>query len=292
MQLLRIISSIANHPLNRQSKMKSIVRFAAWQINSRLFRKEIIYPFTNKSKLIVRKGMAAATGNYYCGLLEFEEMGFLLHFLQKDDLFIDVGANIGSFTVLASAHNQAKSISFEPVPATFNYLQRNIKINKIENVRLLNVAVGSAKSKVYFTDNEDTTNHVAEKNEHGALEVDVVVLDEIVKDFSTPALLKIDVEGYETEVIHGATKTLSNPNLKAIIIELGGAGIRYGYDENDIHNTLLAHGFTPHRYDPLKRELSAGEGKHAHSTLYVRDYAFVSQRLASAPLVRIHNIGF
>ena len=185
MQLLRIISSIANHPLNRQSKMKSIVRFAAWQINSRLFRKEIIYPFTNKSKLIVRKGMAAATGNYYCGLLEFEEMGFLLHFLQKDDLFIDVGANIGSFTVLASAHNQAKSISFEPVPATFNYLQRNIKINKIENVRLLNVAVGSAKSKVYFTDNEDTTNHVAEKNEHGALEVDVVVLDEIVNDFST-----------------------------------------------------------------------------------------------------------
>ena len=292
MQLLEILKSIASHPLNKQSKTKSIARFATWQLYSRFFRKEIIYQFTDKSKLIVKKGMAAATGNYYCGLLEFEEMGFLLHFLRKDDLFIDVGANIGSFTVLASAHNQARSMSFEPVPATFKYLQRNIAINNIENVSLYNVAVGSKKSKVYFTDNQDTTNHVTEANEKSALEVDVVVLDEVLKNIASPALLKIDVEGYETEVIRGAAETLANINLKAIIIELGGAGKRYGYEENDIHITLLANGFKSHHYNPLTRELTVDDGQHLHSSLYIRDYAFVNQRLRSAPPVRIRKFQF
>jgi len=47
--------------------------------------------------------------------MNVNDMGFLLHFLRKDDLFLDVGANIGSYTVLAGGAVGAKSISFEPV---------------------------------------------------------------------------------------------------------------------------------------------------------------------------------
>jgi hypothetical protein len=57
------------------------------------------------------------TGNLYAGLHEFSEMGFLLHLLRQNDLFVDVGANLGSYTVLASAVCQARNIAFEPVPA-------------------------------------------------------------------------------------------------------------------------------------------------------------------------------
>jgi hypothetical protein len=47
-------------------------------------------------------GMTGATGNLYVGLHEFEEMAFLLHFLRPGDLFADVGANVGSYTILAA----------------------------------------------------------------------------------------------------------------------------------------------------------------------------------------------
>ena len=63
--------------------------------------------------------MTGATGNIYTGLHEFEDMMFLLHLLRPGDIFVDAGANIGSYTVLASAVVGAKSISFEPVPPLF-----------------------------------------------------------------------------------------------------------------------------------------------------------------------------
>src|SRR6185437_5282689 len=94
-------------------------RFAGWQFQSRIFRRPVIYPFLEKSKIIVQGGMTGATGNIYTGLHEFEEMMFLLHLLRPADLFADVGANVGSYTILASAVAGAGSISFEPLPATF-----------------------------------------------------------------------------------------------------------------------------------------------------------------------------
>ena len=46
--------------------------------------------------------MIGATGNLFCGLHEIEDMGFVLHFLRSDDIFLDVGVNVGTYTVLAA----------------------------------------------------------------------------------------------------------------------------------------------------------------------------------------------
>src|SRR5436305_696190 len=100
MGLFAILKFITNHPLNRNHKFRAIMRFIKWQLNTRLNPYPIIYTFTAKSLLIVKKGMSGATGNLYCGLHEFNDMGFLLHFLRREDLFVDIGANIGSYTVL------------------------------------------------------------------------------------------------------------------------------------------------------------------------------------------------
>ena len=55
--------------------------------------------------------MTGATQNIYCGLQEFEEMAFLLHFLRKDDLPLDIGANIGSYTILAASSVGARTMA-------------------------------------------------------------------------------------------------------------------------------------------------------------------------------------
>jgi hypothetical protein len=68
--------------------------------------------------------MACATGNIYTGLHEFEDMSFLLHFLRPADLFIDIGANVGAYTIFASGIVAATSISIEPISQIFEILKK------------------------------------------------------------------------------------------------------------------------------------------------------------------------
>ena len=85
---------MVNHPLNNSNKIAAIIRFMKWQVGSRLVPGEVIYKWVNDSKIVARSGETGVTGNVYCGLHEFADMAFLLHVLRKDDLFVDIGANV------------------------------------------------------------------------------------------------------------------------------------------------------------------------------------------------------
>ncbi len=293
MLLFSILKFITNHPLNRNNKFGAVMRFIRWQINIRLNPYPVIYPFTAKALLIINKGMSGATSNLYCGLHEFNDMGFLLHFLRADDLFADIGANIGSYTVLSAAHIGAQTISVEPVPATYSHLMRNIGINQVgDHVQPLNVALGAQAGFVEFTSTLGSTNHVAISGDKDKIRVEMRTLDDILVGRKTPALLKIDVEGFETEVINGAKNVLADSGLKAIIIELNGSGKRYGYDERKIHETFLAAGLEPYLYDPMTRTLTKAGTFGFHNTIYIRDIDFVTERVSGAEKLTVHGISF
>ena len=290
MNIISLLKFITSHPLNQDDKIKSVVRFCKWQINTRINPYPIVYPYTERAKLVIQKGMTGATGNIYCGLHEYIDMAFLLHFLRPGDLFLDIGANVGSYTVLASIHVGAKTFSFEPVPSTFLHLQRNVSVNQIaDKVKTFNVALGSQKGTIAFTSAFDTVNHVANKSETDTIDVPVETVDNILQNQATPLLLKIDVEGFETEVIRGSANTLLQNDLKAIIIELNGSGARYNYDEREIHQTLLSFGFRPFDYNPKKRTLQLIDKFGTHNTIYIRDKDFVQERVISASKIRILN---
>lgn len=289
MSLIHTLKFITQHPLNKTQNFKAIFRFLKWQINVRINPYPIIYSFTSKSKLIVAKGMTGATGNLYCGLHEFYDMSFLLHFLRENDLFVDIGANIGSYTILASGHAKSETIAFEPVPVTYSHFSSNVALNNILlKVTSYNMAVGSKNETIKFTKNLDTTNHAATTNDNDTIDVKVCVLDEILNN-RFPNLLKIDVEGFETEVINGAKKILGCENLKAIIIELNGSGKRYGYNEQLIHDTLILNNFKPYLYNPFHRELTLVASFGTYNTIYIRDYDFVIDRLRNAQKFEILN---
>ncbi|RWY49455.1 FkbM family methyltransferase [Mucilaginibacter gilvus] len=140
----RTINFVLNHPFTKGHRLAGIAKLLKWQITSRLHKKPVEFQFTQNSKLMVWKGLTGATGNIYCGLHEFEDMAFLLHFLRPGDLFADVGANIGSYTMLASAEIGARSVTVEPLPATFKNLLQNIQLNNIgDKVNALNIGIGS-----------------------------------------------------------------------------------------------------------------------------------------------------
>lgn len=122
MSLYDTLKVIANHPLNKGRKIRSLIGFVKWQIGSRLVPGQIVYNWVNGTKVIVGPGETGFTGNIYCGLHEFPDMAYVLHVLASEDLFVDIGANVGSYTLLACGAKAAKGYCFEPVPATYQRL--------------------------------------------------------------------------------------------------------------------------------------------------------------------------
>jgi FkbM family methyltransferase len=288
--MMNTLRFIANHPLNRKSPWKGLFRFIWWQLKSRIINKSQRYALTQHTKLLVSRGMTGATGNIYCGLLEYEDMAFVLHFLRPEDCFFDVGANVGVYTILASGEIGATSVAIEPVLSTFLHLTNNINLNNLsERTKALNIGLGEEKGTLRFTTAFDTVNHVATAQDKDFLEVQVETLDALTEQLAVPILIKIDVEGFETPVLQGAKKTLQSENLKAIIIELNGSGKRYGFDENLIHQQLIEFGFKPYQYHPENKSLSALETFTKFNTIYLRDLAFIENRLQLARRVGVRD---
>ena len=276
MGLLHTLSFITDHPLNRSDKFGALGRFARWQIGSRLMPGAVVVDFVDDMKLVVTPGMTGATGNIYCGLHEYEDMAFALHLLRPGELFVDVGANVGSYTVLAGAAG-AHVLAFEP-GERFTDLQRNVTINGI-NADLRKAAVGEAAGSLRFTVGLDCVNRAAVDDEQ-FVEVPVVTLDEAVAE-RVPTLIKVDVEGYEGAVLAGGTRAFGAAT--AVILELNGQTNRYGHNEDAVRAVMSDLGYTLTGYDPVKRSLKPPTDRG--NSIYVR--GDVGERLRGARQFRV-----
>jgi len=295
MPLLKTLQFIRKHPLNRGRGARAMLDFVKWQVATRIRGGERILQWVDGSRLSVRRGETAATGNLYCGLYECRDMAFVLHLLEVDDLFVDVGANVGSYTVLAGAVRGARCISFEPVPTTFAGLLRNVDLNGIAaRVRCYNAGISDTEGTATFTVDRGCENRVLADGEIGikTLTAPIHILDSVLKDES-PTLLKVDVEGLETRVVRGACETLGKQSLLAVILEVGDGANRYGFDGREVTGLMGDHGFAPYLYDPFRRELqaidSATQRACSGNCLFVRDADFVQARLQRAPKSAVHG---
>jgi FkbM family methyltransferase len=248
------------------------MRFAAWQIKSRL-QKLSVFDWIGGAKLYVSSGMTGATGNIYCGLHEFADMAFLLHFLRSDDTFIDVGANIGSYTILASKVCGAKTIAIEPDPITWKRLSSNIILNDVTGLAsAVETALGDHVGSIQFTKGQDTTNQVAMPGSMNTQTVPLTTLDALLFNVN-PTMIKLDVEGFEAAVIAGAKETLSKASLKAIETES---------DDELVVGTLTKAGFLRYWYNPMSRRLSREPFGTQSNALFLRSFDECQERLTSA----------
>ena len=277
--MLNALRHVWRHPLNAEAPLSGIGRFVRWQIATRLLPgAAVAVPFTDRARLLVSHGMYGATQNVYCGLNDFAEMSFLLHYLREDDLFLDVGANVGAYTVLASGAAGARSYAFEPSPAAIESLRDNVELNRIaDRVHIEPYAIGRAPGSVPITTGGPSAMHHI-----GAGESTIPTEMRTIDSYRLhPAIMKIDVEGYEAEVLAGAIETASCPELVAIITENNEESRKYGDGIQSISSFMNQHGFTAVTYDPWRRDIAA---KHQRSdnTLYLRDIEKVKHRVAEA----------
>lgn len=283
--VLRVFQFIWSHPLNAGARFRAVFAFLRWQVCVRCAGTKVVVPWVDDSRLLVGRGESGLTGNIYCGFMEFEEMAFVLHVLRVPDVFIDVGANVGAYTVLAANVVGSNVIAFEPVPSTYQRLLDQVYLNRIGSlVDVKNCGVSDRPGVLRFTTKLDTVNRVSvTSSSEDTIEVEVVALDSVVPEGKL-CLLKVDVEGFEAAVLNGARRLLASGNVLAMVVEMTGAGSEYGYSDAAVHETLTELGYFPVSYDPFNRRVSRRDqfGGGGGNTIYVRDLEGVAGRCQEA----------
>lgn len=273
------IGYLGRHPVGRRHPLRTALRIAAWQARLRLRPGLQESVWVNDSRLLARRGLTGITGNLYYGLHEFVEMSFVALMLRPGDLFVDVGANAGSYTVLASKVAGARTLAFEPGDEAAAVFARIVALNAIgDRVELRRDAVGDRVGEVRFTRGLGTMNKV---DEDGEVAVPLTTLNAVLAG-AVPLAIKFDIEGGEDAGIRGARATLAEPGLQALLIETVSDATA---------QAIAGAGLTEVQFDPWTRTLYDGTPRlPVNNRIYVRDRAFVAERLRRAPPLSVAGV--
>jgi FkbM family methyltransferase len=199
-----------------QTGRKFIKRgWSPWlRLISRIYPKARLYPAILKNRDIFYLDLFEnmCHGYFYYGELPHEKYtdAFLKKYVKSGDTIIDVGANIGYYTRIASALTGKKGrvFAFEPMPSAFNLLIANTK--NLINVKSHEIAISDIKGKSRFSIQKygDTSSLVTNRPAKSVITVQTNTLDNIFQNENKIDLIKIDVEGFEYEVIKGAIKII------------------------------------------------------------------------------------
>lgn len=164
---------------------------------------------------------------YFLGHYEHAELKAIEPVLQEQSVFIDIGANIGLFTLYASKFigEAGQIISFEPFSENFKALTQNLTLNNLSSVRVEKMAIGEKEGhlNLYYDHEENNLGMVSAKRLESSVEekVNMISVDTYLgkKPLHRIDLIKIDIEGFEYPALLGMRKTLStfHPSL---LIEL------------------------------------------------------------------------
>jgi len=213
------------------------------------------------------------------------------HCFRPGDLFFDVGANIGAFSLLcARVHRQrVRVFAFEPSFATYNALCRNILHNgcarAVTPVPVALDSEGAARLFKYRTVDPGGSRHamgdraIGVKKQKEVLPqyeqtIFTMTLDEIVARYTrrAPTHIKIDVDGSELAVLEGACRTLADPRLASVMVELAGGELRPA-----VLRLMSAAGLE------LVREFDNRNGRGSRDAFFAREPAVLAAALAAAP---------
>jgi FkbM family methyltransferase len=230
----------------------------------------------------------------YLRSFEFNERLFTKRFLREKDVYVDVGANIGLFTVLAADRVGAagRVFSFEPVSKTFARLQENIRLNGFRQVSAHQLALSDARGQAEITiagGGFDAWNSLGRPymgQEEAREKIQVHCWDEFAAEndlVGKVTMIKIDVEGWEAHVLRGGRQTLSRDDAPTLYVEFTpAAAANAGSSCGELYELLASYGYEMYLPDDTVRSLEPFPPRENYpnvNLLAVKDKDWVQHRL-------------
>jgi FkbM family methyltransferase len=254
-----VLRYIWSHPANRKRRVRAVFKALTWQIEKRLKRgyRDIAvfdgltlrcYPDSPSASLVI-----------YCDESpDYHEMHFMRRYLRSGDNVLDVGANIGVYSLLAASRvgPSGSVLSFEPGPEALRRLTENLRLNKLDNVKVQAYALGDHSGQVDFINCCDTTNRMQTEADEGKsiIAVPVARLDDVI--WLDCAFGKMDIEGAEPVALRGAERLLREANPPVWLLEINGSLHAFGFTEAVFSAWLGEQGYDLGLYDADRQELS------------------------------------
>lgn len=281
---LKTLQYIWTHPNCQAQKVQALLRFFGWQVYKRLTHHHLDLQLLPGMKLRCYPNSASASSVLYCQLYDYDEMNFLLRYLRSDDSFLDIGANIGVYTLLAAAKIHTGSIySFEALPQNHARLQENLKLNQLDQVKTFAIAVSDQIGTValHYADG-DSLPAISTTASENSLIVPSDTLDHVLQDepIANLTLAKIDIEGAELLALKGAISLLQHQRPPVWIVELISPA------QWEVVDFLTNFGYHLYSYRAATNQLCPflPEQKQGNNLLVIADSAldFVRDRLQYA----------
>lgn len=183
---------------------------------------DTIYGFQMNVDPVVDNGVERALYSY--GTYEKGTLDIIGKILTKGDLLVDVGANIGLMSIYAGLKvgEEGSVFAFEPNPNTKILLEENIHLNKIQNIKVEGLALSSEikDSKIYdrWDINRGGASLIKPANPTESYDIHETTFSEYFNSDQEIKLIKIDVEGFELEVLKGAKAFILNTKIPPVLI--------------------------------------------------------------------------
>ncbi len=188
-------------------------------------RRRVMHCRINDYDLLVLANEDVGRQIHFTGCYEFNETAFLRKTIRPTDICVDVGGNIGYFSMLmADLARNGEVHVFEPIKLNVALMQGSVELNGFENIRIVQAAVGDSSGSTGFTVSRDSAYSSIRDTKRKPIEkvitIPLISLDDYVSRELLPRvdILKVDVEGAEGLVIEGATRLLRDPVHRPRII--------------------------------------------------------------------------
>lgn len=257
MSAFTLVRDIVHHPANRKRRTASLLRAVRWQVFKRLTGRPYDLSYHGMILRCHPSSHSASRALYFSSLPDYREMRFMLDFLRPGDRFIDAGANVGLYTLLALSvvGDSGYVHAFEPNATVAAMLRETVNLNGSTNVTVHEIGLADEQGEAAFClEGEDCTAHIVSTSHGNQSEIPIGRLDHILENVPF-ALMKLDIEGYEPFAIKGASAWTRNHNPPVMLIEMAGYSSRHGVSTSDFIRSLAEMGYFTAVYDPNLRRL-------------------------------------
>ena len=262
-----VVKFVWEHPANEGRRARAMLRAVGFQVRGRILRRRTLARLGETSLIWADLHRTGASRVIYANPPDHPEMLTWRNSLRPGDLFVDVGSNVGSYAIWA-AELGAEVIALEPAEDTFALLEENVALNGYP-IKTVRAAAGAALGTARFTNGRDCVNCL---DPEGAAETAVVTIDSVIGN-RTVAGMKVDVEGFEIDVLRGCERALSQHRIRLIQLEWNSTSMQaVRADRRPVADLLAQHGYRLYRADPdgslaLLRDLRYGPDVFARPSL-------------------------